>query len=240
MMRVGLLGYGKMGKAIDALAPRYGVEIAWHAGRTGVPESLLRSADVVIEFTRPEAAWGNVQSCLEAGVPVVSGTTGWSAQLSEAYALCRQREGAMIWASNFSVGVNLFFALNQFLSRLMADRPEYRPDMTEIHHIHKLDAPSGTAITLAEQIMAHHPGIGSWRLAEDITDAGTLPVYARREGEATGTHRIDWRSPIDTITIEHTAHTREGFAAGALLAARWLRGRKGVFTMADVLGLTNH
>ncbi|MDX2133233.1 MAG: 4-hydroxy-tetrahydrodipicolinate reductase [Saprospiraceae bacterium] len=240
MLRVGLLGYGKMGKAIAALAPRHGVEIAWHAGRTGIPEGLLRSADVVIEFTRPEAAWDNVRACLEAGVPVVSGTTGWQSQLPEAYALCRKQEGALIWASNFSVGVNLFFALNQYLSRLMADRPEYRPDMTETHHVHKLDAPSGTAITLAEQILAHHPDIRTWRLADDDPGADALPIRALREGEAIGTHRIDWRSAIDTITIEHAAQTREGFAAGALLAARWLPGRKGVFTMADVLGLKNH
>lgn len=239
MMRVGLLGYGKMGKAIEALAPRHGVEIAWHAGRTGISEALLRSADVVIEFTRPEAAWDNVRACLEAGVPVVSGTTGWQAQLPEAHTLCREREGAMIWASNFSVGVNLFFALNRYLSNLMADRPEYRPDMTEIHHIHKLDAPSGTAITLAEQILAQHPDIRTWSLAENNPGADALAIHARREGEVPGTHRIDWRSPIDTITLEHTAHTREGFAAGALLAARWLRGRRGVFTMADVLGLKN-
>lgn len=243
-LRVGLLGYGKMGRAIEALAPQQGVEIVWAVGsgnQDSLTPELLRSAQVVIEFTRPDAAFTNVQRCLEAGVPVVSGTTGWNEQLEAAANLCRTRGGALLWASNFSVGVNLFFALNRYLARLMQAWPEYRPSLTEIHHTQKLDAPSGTAVTLAQHLLAEAPRLQTWELSDLENHAGTapdvLPIAAIREGTVPGTHVVRWNSPVDTLTIEHRAHSRDGFAHGALLAARWLADKKGVFSMSDVLGL---
>lgn len=235
MLRIGLLGYGKMGKAIDALAAQKGAEVVWRAGREGLTAGLRDQADVVIEFSRPDAAWNNIRACLESGLPVVSGTTGWLEHLPEAEQLCLDLSGAMIWASNFSIGVNLFFAVNKHLARLMANRSEYKPALTEVHHIHKLDVPSGTAITLAEQITAEHPDWGGWSARDP--GAGEVPITAIREGDVPGTHRICWRSQQDTILVEHVAHGRDGFAAGALLAAHWLKGRTGVYTMSDVLGL---
>ncbi|MFZ4633169.1 MAG: 4-hydroxy-tetrahydrodipicolinate reductase [Saprospiraceae bacterium] len=239
MVRIGLFGYGKMGKTIEQLSGDYGAQIVWRIGRDDAAQAtpdFLQSADVVIEFTRPEAAWDNVRRCIEAGVPVVSGTTGWDEHLHEAQMLCAAQNSAFIWASNFSVGVNLFFALNQQLAQLMASHPEYHPHLTEVHHVHKRDAPSGTAISLATQIMAHHPRITHWE-TEDTDDPHALSIQSIRDGEVPGTHRAAWKSAIDTITIEHEAHSREVFAAGALLAAKWLHGKRGVYTMADVLGL---
>jgi 4-hydroxy-tetrahydrodipicolinate reductase len=242
MLKIGLFGYGKMGRAIEALAPENGVEIAWKISRNNQPEltpALLWQADVVIEFTRPDAAFDNVKSCLEAGVPVVSGTTGWLDRLPEAQALCRQQQGALLWSSNFSVGVNLFFALNARLAEMMNTRPEYAPALTEIHHIHKLDAPSGTAVTLLNDLLARIDRFSDWELTPGSPHPGTIPVTAVREGEVPGTHIVRWASPVDEIVIEHRAHSRSGFANGAILAAKWLAGKTGVFTMTDVLGLGN-
>jgi 4-hydroxy-tetrahydrodipicolinate reductase len=175
--------------------------------------------------------------CLEAGVPVVCGTTGWQEQLPEAEIFCQQKGGAMLWASNFSVGVNLFFALNRYLAQLMAKRPEYEAMLTEIHHIHKLDAPSGTAISIANDVISSNGHYDQWQLLPADPNPGTLPIEAQRTGEVPGTHRLVWRSPIDEISIEHQAHSRTGFAAGALLAAEWIQNRHGVFNMQHVLGL---
>jgi 4-hydroxy-tetrahydrodipicolinate reductase len=242
MLRVGLLGYGKMGKAIELLSSQYGVEIVWRISRGNIADrepALLRKADVVIEFSRPEAAFENVMACLEAGVPVVSGTTGWSRDLPEAEKACKAMNGAMIWASNFSIGVNLFFAVNKRLSELMSRRTEYSPVITEIHHIHKLDAPSGTAITLAQDLerfsgrfQGHYLDSTPPQSADNL-----IPITAIREGEVPGTHIIKWQSAVDEIVIEHKAHARTGFASGALTAAKWLQGKHGIFTMADVLGI---
>ena len=241
-MRIGLLGYGKMGKAIERIARDQHIDIAWTLTRdnraAGTPE-LLRQADVVIEFTRPEAAYENVMSCLQAGVPVVSGTTGWLEQLADAEAWCTEHRGALLWASNFSVGVNLLFAVNRYLARLMNTRPEYQPALTEIHHIHKLDAPSGTAITLAQEILATLDRKSGWRLQPDLPGPTDIPITALRENEVPGTHIIRWSGPVDEILLEHRAHSRDGFAAGAVLAARWLVGKTGVFRMNDVLGLSD-
>lgn len=242
MLKIGLFGYGKMGRAIESLAPAQDVEIAWRItqeNRPDVSPELLREADVVIEFTRPEAAFDNVMLCLQAGVPVVSGTTGWLEKLPEAQDFCQKNSGALLWASNFSVGVNLFFALNTYLSKLMNERAEYAPSVTEIHHVHKLDAPSGTALTLVNELLAKVPRASGWVLASDAPKAGEIPVTAIREGEVPGTHVVKWESPIDEIVIEHRAHSRAGFASGAILAAKWLAGKQGVFTMKDVLGLNN-
>jgi 4-hydroxy-tetrahydrodipicolinate reductase len=239
-MTIGLLGYGKMGKAIEQIAQTKGIDIAWRVtreNRATLDTDMLRRADVAIEFSRPEAAYENVMLCLRAGVPVVSGTTGWNEHLAEAREFCLEHKGALLWASNFSVGVNLFFALNCYLARLMEPRPEYAPALTEIHHIHKLDAPSGTALTLVNELISHNNRANGWVLSPEPPGAGDVPITAIREGEVPGTHVVSWASEVDEITIEHKAHSRAGFAGGAVLAARWLKGKTGCFTMADVLGL---
>lgn len=236
-IQVGLLGYGKMGKAIDQLAQAHGIEICWRIGSSQLHElnpAKLQQADVVIEFTRPEAGFENVLKCLEAGVPVVSGTTGWQPQLQEAKEKCLEKGGAFLWASNFSIGVNLFFAINEYVATLMEQRPEYHPKVTEIHHIHKLDAPSGTAVTLAEGILHSSSRYQNWALGETAA-APTLPISAIREGEVPGTHLVHWQGTVDEITLEHKAHSRMGFAIGAITAAKWIVGKKGVFSMRDVL-----
>ena len=240
MLKIGLFGYGKMGRAIEALAAAQDVEIVWRItreNRAKLTTELLQQADVVIEFTRPEAAFENTMLCLNAGVPVVSGTTGWLDQLPAARDFCEKNRGALLWASNFSVGVNLFFALNSFLAKMMNERPEYQPALTEIHHVHKLDAPSGTALTLANEIIARVDRSTGWALSPESPGAGAIPVTALREGEVPGTHIVQWKSPVDEISIEHRAHSRTGFASGAILAAKWLKGRQGFFNMKDVLGL---
>jgi len=242
MLKIGLLGYGKMGKAIEMLSNQYGAEIVWRINRDNLADrepQLLRRAEVVIEFSRPEAAFDNVMACLKAGVPVVCGTTGWGSNLPEAEKTCTELNGAMIWASNFSIGVNLFFAVNRRLSELMSTRPEYSPSITEIHHIHKLDAPSGTAITLAQDLERYSNRFEGHYLEESSTPfiENRVPITAIREGEVPGTHIIRWHSAADEIIIEHQAQSRTGFAGGALAAAKWLHGKKGVFSMADVLGI---
>lgn len=239
-MTIGLLGYGKMGKAIEHIALAQGIDVAWRVSRDNRPDlsiEMLQQADVVIEFSRPEAAFDNVMFCLKAGVPVVTGTTGWSEKLAEAQDFCRKNNGALLWASNFSVGVNLFFALNRYLAKLMHQRPEYQPSLTETHHIHKLDAPSGTALTLVNELIANNIRATGWTLSPAISTAGEVRVTAVREGEVPGTHLVRWAGEVDEITIEHKAHSRTGFANGAVLAAQWLKGKTGCFTMADVLGL---
>ena len=253
IIKIGLLGYGKMGRAIESIAADHLTEIVWRIGRdnrSDLSPALLQQADVVIEFSRPEAAFGNVQFCLENGLPVVSGTTGWSDQLPEAEQLCLEKGSAMLWASNFSVGVNLFFALNRYLAQLMNERAEYNPSATEIHHIHKLDAPSGTALTLVNELIAQVERITGYTMKSPDNQQPTtnnqqpttdnqqlIPITAIREGEVPGTHLMRWFSPVDEITIEHRAHSRMGFASGAVLAAKWLVGKRGVFSMRDVLNL---
>ncbi|MDX2281094.1 MAG: 4-hydroxy-tetrahydrodipicolinate reductase [Saprospiraceae bacterium] len=239
-MKIGLLGYGKMGKAIESLSLEQGFTVVWKIGaseRAALTDSLMRQADVVIEFSRPEAAFENVMACINAGVPVVSGTTGWTDALPAAQKACLEQQSAFIWASNFSVGVNLFFALNRYLARLMNARPEYQPAVEEWHHIHKLDAPSGTGLTLTKDIIGLLDRKDGWVLRPTVAGQTEIPITAYREGEIPGTHQINWESAIDSITIEHKAHSRTGFALGAVLAARWLQDKKGVFTMADVLGI---
>lgn len=241
MLKIGLLGYGKMGKAIEQIAENQPVEFIWRISRenahTLTPE-LLKSADVVIEFSRPEIAFANVMACLEAGVPVVSGTTGWGDELPKARQYCLNHGGAMLWASNFSIGVNLFFALNRYLSKLMDPMVQYQPSLTEIHHIHKLDAPSGTAITLGSDICANSSRYSHVHLKGETSQESSISITAIREGEVPGTHIIQWESPVDEIKIEHRAHSRAGFAWGALAAAMWIKGKQGYFTMNDVLNIT--
>lgn len=227
-----------MGKAIEQLALQDGDEVVFRAGSETSAEEVrasLRSAEAAIEFSRPESAFDNIRLALEAGLPVVCGTTGWLGRLSEAKALCEEHRGAMLYASNFSIGVNVFFALNRYLAGMMARLPQYKVRMEEIHHTQKLDAPSGTAITLAEDILSRLPGLEQWA-GEEEAGPEALPIRSRREGQAPGTHEVRYYSSIDSITIRHEAHSREGFARGALLAARWLVGKKGYFEMKDMLG----
>jgi 4-hydroxy-tetrahydrodipicolinate reductase len=232
-MNIGLFGYGKMGRMIEQVAVKRGHRIAAIIDRAEDPVPF-EALDVAIDFSSPEAAFDNIARCLEAGVPVVSGTTGWLSRYEEACQLCERTEGAFIYASNFSLGVNLFFELNASLARLMEKAPGYQVALEEIHHTQKLDAPSGTAITLAEGIIANS-SYTAWKAGS--ADKGEIPVHSGRVGNTPGTHVVRYQSAVDRIEIVHTAHNREGFAVGAVVAAEWLIGKKGVFSMRDVLNL---
>lgn len=236
-MKIALLGYGKMGKAIEALAGEHEIvlRIDQDNAHELTPENLQK-AEVAIEFSRPEAAFDNIRACLRAGIPVVSGTTGWLDRLPEIKDYLQVQNGAFLYASNFSVGVNLLFALNRVLARWMKEQPQYRPDIREVHHTEKLDAPSGTAITLAEDLIGELGNKKGW-VNEETEDPALLPIRSERIAQTPGTHEITWRSAIDDLQISHTAHSREGFARGALMAAEWIRGRQGFFSMKDVLQL---
>lgn len=239
-MDIALLGYGKMGKAIEAEALKRGHHIILkidHNNLSALNESNLQMADVAIEFSRPDAAFGNVWKCLEAGIPVISGTTGWNDEMPTIMEHCHSKEGTFLWASNFSIGVNILFKVNEYLANIMKRYPDYRVVIEETHHTQKLDAPSGTAITLAEAINNIHPIQNTWRLIEhqQEVEQSQIPIMAIREDLIPGTHEINYHSKIDDITLKHTAHGRQGFALGAVLAAEYVVNKKGVFTMEDVL-----
>ncbi len=227
-----------MGKLIDQLAGREGHEVLLRIDEHNQEElsgSALSQADVAIEFSTPEAAPGNLMFCFEQGVPVVCGTTGWQNRLAEVQAAAEEKRGTLLYASNFSIGVNLFFALNRFLAERMDAYSAYEPQIEETHHTEKLDAPSGTAITLAEELLERLARKDDWVLG--ITrDEHKLPICARRIGQVRGLHSVRYDSPVDSIRITHEAHSREGFARGALAAAQWVVDRVGVFTMRDMLG----
>ncbi|MDQ1097137.1 MULTISPECIES: 4-hydroxy-tetrahydrodipicolinate reductase [Chryseobacterium] len=233
-MKIALVGYGKMGKIIDGIATQRGHEVVARLKETPTAENL-NNPDVVIEFSLPEAAFKNIKACLENKVPVVCGTTGWLEKRKEIEDLAVQNDTAFLYGSNFSLGVNLFFALNEKLAGLMKNRDEYACQLEEIHHIHKKDAPSGTAISIAEGIIQHHPKFDAWKLEE--TQDNQLGIFAIREDEVPGTHSVFYRSEVDEIEIKHTAFNRNGFALGAVIAAEWIRDKKGNFGMKDVLGL---
>jgi len=237
-MKIALIGYGKMGKAIEQIALNQGHEVVLRIDVDNTadftPENLQK-ADVAIEFTRPETAFENLKKCIAAGVPVVVGTTGWLQHLAEAEAWCAQHNGALFHSSNYSIGVNVFFAVNRFLAQMMNNFPQYEVKMAETHHTQKLDAPSGTAITLAEGILGQMERKNRW-VNEKTQEAEELSILSYRVDPAPGTHEIYYDSPIDSIEIRHTAHSREGFANGAVQAAAWLVGKKGVFGMSDLLG----
>lgn len=235
-MKIALIGYGRMGKAVEEQALKRGHEIVLRAGRDWSTDELAE-AEMAIEFSLPSTALQNVKACLAAGVPVVCGTTGWNTERLALQASIQQQGGSFLYASNFSTGVNLFFALNEMLARWMAQHPEYRPEIEELHHIHKLDRPSGTAITLAEGILQQRPELERWTL--DEVDKNSLNVRSLREGEIPGTHRVRYQSITDDLQIEHISHGREAFAKGAVLAAEWLLGKTGVYSMRDVLNLEN-
>lgn len=232
-MKFALLGYGRMGKAIEQIALERGHEIVCKIDKN-LTEGKLHEADAAINFSIPDAAVDNISSALNQGVPVVCGTTGWLDAYQQVTQIAQERNTAFLYASNFSVGVNLFFKLNKVLAQMMKPHKEYKASMEETHHIHKLDAPSGTAITLAEGIIENSDLI-DWKLGENAKDS--FSIQSHREGEVPGTHSIKYESPIDDITIEHKAHNRKGFALGAVIAAEWLVGKKGIFNMDDVLNL---
>ena len=233
-MKIALLGYGKMGKTIEKLAMEKGHSVVFK-NTSNSSEGNFEDAEVAIEFSSPEAAILNISKALEAGIPIVSGTTGWLANYGEMVNLCERRNGSFITASNFSIGVNLFFSINEYAAKLMAPWKEYNVSVEEIHHLQKKDAPSGTAITIAEGILKHSDK-EDWKL--NTSHENSLNITAKREEEVKGTHIVSYDSFIDTISLKHEAHSRDGFALGAILAAEFLKDKKGIFTMKDVLGLT--
>ena len=237
-MKIALIGYGKMGKAIEEIAVSRGHSIVLTVSLENMEDNTIdkiKAADVAIEFTGPESAYDNIIRCLDAGVPVVSGSTGWLEHMAGVRQYCLQKNGTFLYASNFSVGVNLFFELNKWLAALMAEHPEYEPRITEVHHTQKRDAPSGTAITLAEQLLEKIHRKKEWvnHISDNLDE---LEILSERKDPAPGIHTIAYESDIDTITITHTAHSRRGFATGAVLAAEYVAGKKGIFQMSDVLG----
>jgi 4-hydroxy-tetrahydrodipicolinate reductase len=237
-MKIALIGYGKMGKAIETIAVERGHSISARISQANQHEldSALENADCAIEFTKPDSAVANIQKAIASGTPIVVGTTGWNDSLNLVSEVVNNKNGSLLHASNFSVGVNLFFAVNEKLAQLMSTQPSYKATLEEIHHIHKLDEPSGTAISLANQVSTNHPHYSTWHLGTE-DQAHSLPIEAKRINETPGTHSVSYSSSIDTISIKHEAHNRTGFATGAVLAAEWLVGKHGIFTMKDVLGI---
>ncbi|KAF2332889.1 4-hydroxy-tetrahydrodipicolinate reductase [Flavobacterium ginsenosidimutans] len=232
-MKIALLGYGKMGKVIERIALERGHEIVLRKDEFNTYDGLS-TADVAIDFSVPSAAVSNISASFNANVPVVSGTTGWLEHYDEMIALCNEKKGGFISSSNFSLGVNVFFGLNEYLAKIMKQFDSYKVSMEEIHHIHKLDAPSGTAISLAQGVI-QNSNYANWTMED--AKANEIRIEAKRIGEVPGTHTVNYDSPIDSIEIKHTAHNREGFALGAVVAAEWLAGKQGIFSMKDVLNL---
>jgi 4-hydroxy-tetrahydrodipicolinate reductase len=238
-MKIALLGYGKMGRAIEEIAVQRGHEIVLKVNIDNLEDNTIeniKKADVAIEFTGPDTAFDNIAKCFDAGVPVVCGSTGWLNRFDEASKECKAKEGALLYASNYSIGVNIFFAVNERLAELMANQPQYDVSIKEIHHTQKLDAPSGTAITLAEQVLARTGQKTQW-VKENSENSKDLIIKSERVDPAPGTHHVLYSSEVDNIEIIHTAHSRKGFASGAVLAAEFLNGKKGVYSMRDVLGI---
>lgn len=244
-MKLAIVGYGRMGHLIREIAESRGHETVCTIDADnigGFGSGAFRSADVAVEFSTPGTAVDNILHCFAAGVPVVSGTTGWLDSLPDIKDMCAKGKGTLLYGSNFSIGVNIFMAVNRYLAKVMDDFPDYKPSMTEIHHIHKLDHPSGTAITLAEDLVRTVRRIDSWQEPDPGKEpAGdVLSVGHVREGEVPGTHIITWDSAVDTITISHESKSRQGFALGAVRAAEWIKGRTGFFTVADMLSDLTH
>jgi 4-hydroxy-tetrahydrodipicolinate reductase len=240
-MNIALIGYGKMGHMIEEVATQRGHTIVLKIDVTNQQDFTkenISKADVAIEFTNPESAFQNVMKCLQFEIPVVSGSTGWNQQLDEAKAYCKDHNGSFLHTSNFSIGVNIFFEINKLLAKLMAAQPEYDVTMREIHHTAKKDAPSGTAVTLAEQILSNLPRKTNWVNNEPAVNS-ELPIISERIDPAPGTHYVKYTSEVDDIEIIHTAHSRKGFALGAVLAAEFISKKKGIFSMKDVLNIAS-
>jgi 4-hydroxy-tetrahydrodipicolinate reductase len=233
-MKIILLGYGKMGKTIERIAMKRGHEISARIDIDNQYDLARAAGDVAIEFSHPTAAFDNVRSVLEKDIPVVCGTTGWLERKPAIETLCKNLDGAFFYASNYSLGVNIFFKLNEYLARVMEAFPEYQIEMDEIHHTQKKDAPSGTAITLAEGILKNVKRKTNW-VNENSDNEENLVIKSFRIADIPGTHVVKYNSNIDDIEIKHTAHSREGFATGAVMVAEWIRGKKGVLGMDDFL-----
>ena len=236
-MNIAMIGYGKMGRTIKALGLDQGYQfplIIDIDNSRDLNSEKLSKVDVAIEFTMPSSAPDNIIRCIDLGIPIVSGTTGWNDRFSEIYEYCKKQQGAFFYASNFSIGVNILFALNKQLAKIMNRFSSYRVSMEEIHHIHKLDKPSGTAITLAEQIVVQQRRVKGWSL-KDEEDPFILHIDAKREGEVKGKHKVSYESELDSVTLSHNAKSRDAFAAGAMLAAEFIIGKTGVFGMKDLL-----
>ena len=239
-MKIALLGYGKMGKTIDELVGKKYArkhEITARANNSSdVGSFALENSDVAIEFSKPQAAVANIEKCLNAGLPVVIGTTGWYSKLNYVKSLCNERNGAILYASNFSIGVQLFFRLNKHFNDIMNRQSDYELSIEETHHTEKKDAPSGTAISLAEDAIWKVDRYDKWENEQSFND-DVLSVISHRKSDAFGIHEMKWKSSVDEIKLIHQANSRKGFAQGAIKAAEWLKGKKGVFTMDDFLNL---
>jgi 4-hydroxy-tetrahydrodipicolinate reductase len=233
-MKIALLGYGKMGKVIERIALERGHEIVLKKSSATTFEGI-ENADVAIDFSIPDVAVENITTCLEKGIPVISGTTGWLDEYQKMVDLCREKNGAFLYGSNFSLGVNLFFELNNYLAQMMSKFKEYNVSMEEIHHTQKLDKPSGTAISLAKDILKYYPEKKDWTIENPSKDEIFIDV--KRIENVPGTHSVFYNSDVDFIEIKHVAHNREGFALGAVIAAEWLHNKTGIFSMKDVLNL---
>lgn len=237
-MRITIIGYGKMGNEIEDIAASRGHEIVLRIDRDNSDDfdsPLFSSSDVAMEFSTPETAFENISRCIEKGIPVVSGTTGWTGRLKEAEQIVKAKKGSFLYASNFSIGVNILFNLNRRLAGIMDTLSSYGVEIEELHHSAKKDAPSGTAIKLAEDIISRCSEYSSWSL-NNSGGEGEIGIHSVREGDITGTHRVEWNSDTDSLSLEHKAHSRQGFALGAVLAAEFIHKRQGIFTMGDLLG----
>lgn len=236
-MKIALFGYGKMGKELEKIALSRNNEIGLIVDLNNCNSFSiddLKKCDAAIEFTTPNTAVSNIYKCFDAGVPVVVGTTGWLKQWDEVAKVCKEKDQTLFWASNFSVGVNLFFKLNEYLAKLMCTHKEYSVSLEETHHIHKKDSPSGTGITLAEGVLKNMPSKKNW-VNKETNKAEELQIISKRIDEVPGTHSVRYSSDVDYIEIEHVAHSRKGFALGAVLAAEFIKGKKGIYGMDDLL-----
>jgi 4-hydroxy-tetrahydrodipicolinate reductase len=237
-MRITIIGYGKMGREIEKIALEKGHEVVLRIDNDNAVDfesDIFKTSDVALEFSTPATALANISRCLIKGVPVVSGTTGWTEKLPEAKALAEEKGTAFLYASNFSIGVNIMFNMNKRLAAIMDQLPDYSVTLEEIHHTMKKDAPSGTAITLADDIICECGNYDSWT-ADGDSGKASIVIKSLREGQVPGTHSVAWESDADIITLEHKAKSRKGFALGAIIAAEFIHKRKGVFTMSDLLG----
>ena len=238
-MKIALFGYGKMGKEIEQIALQRGHEITLKIDINNaetISKEELKKCDAAIEFSTPHTVIANMNKCFDAGVPVVVGTTGWYDKIDDIEVICLDKNGCLFWASNFSVGVNVFFKVNEYLAKMMNNYPEYKIAIEEIHHIHKLDSPSGTGISLANQVIQNIPKKTKW-VNSKTEKENELEIISKRENEVPGTHTVKYLSAIDDIEIMHKAHNRKGFALGAVLAAEFVKGKKGVYGMNDLLKL---